>query len=192
MIRPATPADRELVVDILAEAFTDDPVFNWVCDRPGYGRATFEAMFPLFIPHGVCHLHEPGLGATLWLPPGQPLESPLSLSVILNALRFGLRANVRSLQALRTTMGNHPPAPPHYYLFAIGTRARLRGRGIGSGLLQEVTHQCDRQRIPAYLENSKHANLEFFRSHGFEVRRQVRIAPGSPPLWLMWRTPRQA
>ena len=70
------------------------------------------------------------------------------------------------LQVQSLVDGNHP-REPHYYLFAIGTLPELRGRGIGSKLMRPMIERMDRERAPAYLENSKQQNLGFYGRHGF-------------------------
>jgi ribosomal protein S18 acetylase RimI-like enzyme len=191
MIRRGTLADRQQIVEILADAFADDPVMNWICSRPGYLISTFQMMFDTLAPSEEYYLDDNGLGATLWLRPGEKFESPLTLSAILGMLKFGVKANLRSLRALRVMGEHHPKSPDHYYLFAIGTHSRARGRGIGSTLIQETLQACDRDGEPAYLENSKEQNLGFYQAHGFVARDPVYIQRGSPPLWPMWREPRQ-
>ena len=93
------------------------------------------------------------------------------------------------LQVQSLVDGNHP-REPHYYLFAIGTLPELRGRGIGSKLMRPMIERMDRERAPAYLENSKQQNLAFYERHGFEVVKTVQLPGGGPNLWLMWREPR--
>jgi ribosomal protein S18 acetylase RimI-like enzyme len=105
-------------------------------------------------------------------------------------MKFGLGGNYRSLKALNAMSKYLPASPPHYYLSAIGTRQKARGRGLGSTLIQQTLQVCDRDRMPAYLENSKERNLKFYQSHGFEVREQISFGDGAPPMWLMWREPR--
>ena len=192
MIRSGTLADRQQIIEVLAEAFSDDPVMNWICPHPDYVTSIFETMFDALAPADRYFVDDAGLGATLWLPPGQDFNSPLDLKAMIRMLRYGLKANMRSLKSLRVMGALHPKSPPHYYLFAIGTHSKARGRGIGSTLIQETLQVCDREGIPAYLENSKEANLDFYQSHGFVASEPVHVATGAPPLWPMWREPRPA
>lgn len=192
MIRKGQAADGPEFIGILAEAFADDPVFNWISTHPEYGRFSFANLFQALICQDECYLDDLGRGAALWVPPGMVMNSPITLNSVVNALGFGLRANWRSIRALRSVARLHPQHPPHYYLFAIGTRLNARGCGVGAALMQEVLQRCDRQGIPAYLENSRETNLGFYRSQGFELRQTFRIAGNGPPMWAMWREPRQA
>ena len=71
----------------------------------------------------------------------------------------------------------------------IGVRPDLQRRGAGSALMNAALEQCDRDRIPAYLESSLERNLPFYERHGFETIEQVDVPGGGPHLWLMWREP---
>ena len=78
---------------------------------------------------------------------------------------------------------------PHYYLHAIGVRKNRAGKGVGTSLLREVLDRCDREGVPAYLENSNFRNLDFYQKCGFRVIRKIRLLSRGPELWLMVRRP---
>ena len=59
-----------------------------------------------------------------------------------------------------------------------------------SALISRVLRKCDEENVPAYLENSKPENLDFYQGHGFEVIEKIHFAKSAPPVWLMWREPR--
>jgi predicted GNAT family N-acyltransferase len=46
--------------------------------------------------------------------------------------------------------------------------------------------RCDAERVPAYLESSKPANVPFYERHGFRVVGELAIEHG-PPIWRMLR-----
>ena len=85
----------------------------------------------------------------------------------------------------------HHPRNPHYYLAVLGTEPAHQGKGIGSALMQPVLELCDREGVPAYLESSKERNVPYYRRHGFEVTEELHLPGRGPPVWLMWREPRQ-
>jgi GNAT superfamily N-acetyltransferase len=172
-------------VRILAEAFRDDPVLNWTCNNPQSLERFFEMTLPIFIPHGLTYVDAQGNGAAAWLGPHQVLKWPVNLSSVAKILTLGgLTGIYRLLLSGRKTEHYHPKTP-HYYLFAIGVTGGHKGKGLGTALINEILRRCDDEGMPAYLENSKEANLRFYEGHGFKVQQQIRFAPSAPPVWLM-------
>jgi len=183
-------ANTEKAINILTEAFRDDPVLNWTCNDPATLYRFFELTLPIFIPHQLTYLDAQGRGAAAWLGPHQTLKWPVSLSNAFKVLTLGgLTGVYRMLLSGNKTEHYHPKTPPHYYLFAIGVTDGHKGQGLGTALISEVLRRCDEEGIPAYLENSKESNLRFYEGHGFRVQQQIRFAPSAPPVWLMWREP---
>ena len=162
--------EAALVGEILADAFGGDPVGSWISPDPEYPRRGWPLLVPFLLPHDEVYMTENGLGAAMWVPPGDNLDIRPSPSVLWDYWRrFGLRAIIRFFR-LMLAMEKHHPKDPHYYLFAIGVRPEAKGRGIGSALLEPVLRQCDSRKVMAYLENSNPLNLPFYQRHGFEVR----------------------
>ena len=178
---------------IFSAAFADDPVMNWIGDHhPDFVPFMFEITLPVFIPHGLTYMTEEGNGAAAWIGPDTTLKWPIGLRTLWRAGRMiGWRGLQRFSRSGRVTEQLHPAAR-HYYLFAIGATPDSRGQGVGTRLIREILQRCDDEGVPAYLENSKEANLGFYRGHGFEVTREVRFHDTAPPVWLMWREPRAA
>ena len=59
--------------------------------------------------------------------------------------------------------------------------------------IQPVLDACDRQGVPAYLENSNPANTGFYSACGFApLGDPIHPEPGSPPLVPMVRQPRRS
>lgn len=182
-------ADTRRATGILARAFHDDPVMNWISSNPDFLPTLFDITLPVFIPHGLSHIESSDRGVTAWLGPGTKLQWPMTLANLRRLRKvFGLADFYRfALSGLKTA--KHHPTTPHYYLFAIGALPECKGQGVGSLLISRILRQCDREKMPAYLENSKEANLGFYRGHGFEVIKQIRFSKDAPPVWLMWREP---
>jgi len=177
-------------IDILAQAFRDDPVLNWTCRNPPSLAPFFEFTLPIFIPHQLTYLDPGERGAACWLGPGERLKWPITFANVMHVLRMsGPPGIYRMLLSGRVTERCHP-AIPHYYLFAIGVAPGHKGRGLGSQLISHMLRRCDDEGVPAYLENSNENNLPFYEGHGFTVQRQIRFASSAPPVWLMWREPR--
>ena len=189
-IRKAAPGDLDLVLDILADAFTDDPVMKWVTPKASYPRYAFELTVPACLPHGLTYVAEDGSGAAACLPPGQHLDSPVSAGLVWKGFtEYGPGSLIRGLATLVQTQKRHPKEA-YYYLFCIGTRRSEQRRGVGGALMREVLRKCDGEGMPAYLESSNQRNLPFYQGHGFRVMDELKLVMKGPTMWLMWRAPR--
>ncbi len=187
---PLNPENEQQALDILATAFHDDPVINWICDKPGFMQAFFKFTMPVFIPHQLSYMEEGGRGVASWLGPDSTLKWPFTLSTVTDIFRVaGIRGVYRLLVSSIKTERYHPKKP-HYYLFAIGALPEHKGQGVGSALISHILRRCDQENMPAYLENSREQNLPFYQGHGFKVQQKITFAKGAPTLWLMWREPR--
>ena len=195
-VRRATAADVDVVSDVLADAFFDDPVVTWLIPASMSRRAwRIRRLWRLtarsyFRNDKPVYLTADGHGAALWAPPGtwipamsdQLRDLPPMLPV------FG-RKVVRASQVQAQMMKAHPKRPKHWYLYAIGTRVASQGRGLGSAMLREVLDKVDDAGEPAYLESSNIRNVPLYERHGFKVVEEIQLDGGGPPLWRMWRDP---
>jgi ribosomal protein S18 acetylase RimI-like enzyme len=182
------------MVDVLADAFHDDPVMAWLIPDVRR-RATALATFFAFEVEHVGLRHPSSLlvsaaddlvGAAVILPPGH-WRTPLSRQVSHGpALMSVFRGTMPKVMALQTALERAHPREPHYYLPLIGVAARARGRGVGSQLLTALGKRCDEEQLPAYLEATSPNNARLYRRHGFETVQELSVSD-SPPLELMLR-----
>lgn len=193
-VRKARPADASRIVAVLARAFDDDPFVNWMAlqDRRR-ARRIYDAMdlaLRMVSNYREIYTTEAIHGAALWAPPGAWRTNLLSqVRYLPAAIRIsGWRRMWMVGSGLDAVERKHPEEP-HYYLWVLGTDPDYQGRGIGTQLLEPVLAQCDRDRMPAYLESSKERNVPFYEHNGFEVLECFQVPNGGPPLWLMWREP---
>ncbi len=151
-----------------------------------------EAIRRMFMPHNECYLTADATGAAIWMPPpGQVTMTAWDkLALLFAMVRATGILGSRRLLALVARMEKKHPKTPHFYLNAIGALPEMHGRGIGSALLRVVLERCDREGVPAYLENSNVRNLPFYEGHGFETTEQITLPHGGPSMWLMWREPK--
>ena len=191
LVRRAGRQEAALVAAILVDAFSSDPVSRWISSKPEFLSWGWPLIVPFLLPHDEIYIAGNGLGAALWMPPGAKLDIRLGPGVLWTCwCRFGLRSILRFFRLI-IAMEKHHPKDPHYYLFAVGVRDEVKGRGIGSALLEPVLTECDRRRVVAYLENSNPSNLSFYGRHGFEVRNEITVSRNGPKIWLMFRDPQK-
>ncbi|MGF1463067.1 MAG: GNAT family N-acetyltransferase [Maricaulaceae bacterium] len=191
--RLADTRDLSALVDVLSQAFADDPVLTWSFG-PNVSVATIfrEMIAGCYLRLGFAHMVD-GAAASLWLPSGRTPHLPAhrELRIGLTALRSGgLSALRRALKVAGIVERSHPKTP-HYYLFAIGVSPDRQGQGLGRRLLLEGLAMADQDRAPVYLENSRPRNARFYESCGFRAREPIALPEGAPPLIPMWREGRR-
>ena len=190
VVRKAEQDEAPLVAEIVTDAFVGDPVSSWISTKDDFFGWAWPLFVPFVLPHDEVYLAGDGLGAALWMPPGAKMDIKMGPGVCWTCLRrFGLKSMYRLFKMI-IPLEKHHPKEPHFYLFVVGVRDAVKGRGIGSALLETVLKECDRRGILAYLENSNPRNLPFYTRHGFEVRKELTLSRTGPKMWLMYREPK--
>ena len=190
----ASTQHSETLVEVLADAFSADPVMNWVLPEPALYPDFFRLLVnDLFLPRGISHLESSERAAALWLPPEVRFDLPPSLSLLSLVGRLLLRKGPKPLWRIPQQgrlFERHHPTEPHYHLLFIGCRTSAQGQGMGSAMLKQGTAVCDEQHMPAYLESSNELNVPLYQRHGFEVIAEESLPGGGPTVWFMWREAR--
>jgi ribosomal protein S18 acetylase RimI-like enzyme len=192
-VRKATNDDIPAMADMLARAFHDDPIVNWVFEdessRPKYTRRFFAGRARVLIGQREIYTIDGTTAAAMWARPGEwrdpPLQALRELAILVPGV--GRRAG-RVMRGLVQVESRHPK-PPHWYLAVLGTEPSRQGEGLATRLLSGVLEDCDRDEVPAYLETGTERNVAFYNRHGFKVTEELQL-PKGPPVWLMWREPR--
>jgi GNAT superfamily N-acetyltransferase len=194
-VRAATPEDAATVGDVLASAFSTDPLWRWVTSERGADprrlRPIFTAMARINLRRadGEVLVTGDADGAAIWYPPKRwRLQGTENLRLAPGALRTFGRSVRRGMQVGQATEQAHP-AEPHWYLDLLGVRTDRQRKGIGSAVLTPVLERCDAGGVPAYLAASEGA-VSLYARHGFVERGAIGMPSGCPPLVPMWREPR--
>lgn len=177
---------------VLARAFQDDPVFEWLLPDPDRRRellpSVFMAFSELYLPCDESYIAGSGLAVVLWVPPRSQPFSEEELDQLGEQLGATLGDDAAKAVDLDATLAEHHPEEPAFYLPFIGVVPEQQGRGLGSRLLETVLEQCDAGGTPAFLDATSPDNRRLYERHGFETMAQIDIARG-PTLWTMWREP---
>lgn len=197
-VRPAGSEDRAALAGVLASAFSDDPLFNWLAgSKPGTafepkGRILFDTFLKLELARSehLVFTDESSRGAAIWKAPKQwKMPAGDMVRALPSMLRaFGTKAT-RMLGAFTAIEKVHP-TEEHYYLEALGTRQDMQSKGVGSAVIGHMLDRCDEEGMPAYLESSNPRNVPFYGRHGFKVTGEISVGKGAPTVTAMWRDPR--
>jgi GNAT superfamily N-acetyltransferase len=193
LVRKAGPGDESGIDQILIRAFDDDPLVNWIVNpdarRQERVRILIMAAHRLASAHGEVYVTPELTGAALWFP---PQDSPTLLENFKLMVGMARAAPVSHLPTVLRGMVDlaaRHPTYPHFFLYMLAVDPAHQGRGIGAALMRPVLTRCDREGLPAYLENSNERNLTLYERQGFRVIEEFIPPKNGPPLWLMLRTP---
>jgi ribosomal protein S18 acetylase RimI-like enzyme len=189
-VRTITAAEAGPAIETIVLAFAADPVARWTWPRSDQYLAAMPKMVRAFggnaFTRGGACCTENCVGAALWLPPGiSPDEEKLG-EVMQSTVAPSLR---ESVLGTFEQMAKYHPSEPHWYLPLIGVDPAYQGQGHGDALMSHVLRQCDRDKIPAYLESTNPRNVPFYERHGFESLGAIQVG-SSPTLVPMLRRTR--
>jgi ribosomal protein S18 acetylase RimI-like enzyme len=181
-------SDQRAVIAVITLAFASDPMARWAFPDP----ATFLKVLPQMarafggngFPHGAAHLTAGGRAAAMWLPPGVHPDNDRLEALTNEHTPEHQRAD---MERVFVQMEKYHPSGPCWYLPLIGVDPLCQGRGYGSALLRHALAQCDRERMPAYLESSNPRNIPLYQRHGFEIIGSIQ-AGTSPTVVPMLRS----
>ena len=193
--RVAERAELPAVARDLADAFHDDPHFNWFIQAGPRKDAARQDFFHFLITSlarsGRIDRPEGGGAAAVWMPSSWATAPPSLIDDLRTAptmlratglARFGRLMRIRKVMETR-----HPAEREHLYLWFLGVTPGLQGMGIGSRLLRAGLNRADEAGLPAYLETGTEKNVALYRRHGFEPIHAAPVAPNGPMMWHMWR-----
>lgn len=193
-VRQATGADAELIVELLALAFHQDPTWSWAFPDPrkrmDQHRALWSLLLHSALTYGWVWLTNDGGAVAVWIPPDKPEMSEADEARLEPLIRelLGGRADT-ILELFERFELHHPRQQPHFYLNFLATHPDHRGSGKGMRLLAENLAMIDKLGMPAYLESSNRSNDRRYERVGFVVIDEFSTGPGGPSVGCMWRDP---
>jgi GNAT superfamily N-acetyltransferase len=177
---------------VIADAFFDLAVSQWLIPDRAARRRIFPGYFRLYVEHAlaggiVCTT--PGQDAVaLWLPAEEePAPPPEDYDEQLAAVTGPWIDRFRAFdQALE---GRHPGGFAHHRLAILAVRPDRQGQGIGTTLLRAHHATLDSDGIPAYLEAASMPSRRLYRAEGYDDHGELIVLPGAA-MYPMIRQPR--
>ncbi|NUR85877.1 MAG: GNAT family N-acetyltransferase [Nonomuraea sp.] len=188
---PATAADAEPLVALLAEAFAEDPLTVWAFPDPVRRRRLlpgyFRALYDLAVAQRGAYTTGDRQAVVLSTPPraadpGEPFAHRLAAAAGEYADALMTIVDRRELY--------HPASPRHLYLGFCAVSPERQRTGLAGAVMAHLMRECDRDGTPAYLEASSAGGEAVAWRAGFEPHGPLIHIPGGPQLRPMWRDPR--
>jgi len=195
-VRQASLDDAPALAALMADAFDNDPVSQWIFPDAEQRRAAHPSFFGAFveqvIAEGLALTTTDLAGVTLWLTVdpaahADPAEAEQLHQHMRDAIGDGPAERFAILDA--TMNRQHPSTEIHAYLPFIAIAPDRQGQGIGRRLLSHRLEQLDADGTPAYLEASNLRNAALYKRLGFDHLSPTLDMPGGPSLYPMWRPP---
>ncbi|MEM9987752.1 MAG: GNAT family N-acetyltransferase [Bacteroidota bacterium] len=170
----ASRKDKSRVLDILVEAFWDDPHINWFSgkgkQRGRRIRTLMSFAFEEALSRGDVYLSHNREAVAVWRnSPNTPFNWHIAWEYVKFTFRYGIR-KIQAISALEKAIhARYPKEEAFYYLFILGTSKQGRGQGLSSQLMNVMLEEADAKGIDTYLETSNPVNLPIYARKGFAV-----------------------
>lgn len=184
------------VAVILAKAFVDDPMFEFIFPDDSTRLQALMAFFQPFVADGIKRgkilLAPANQGACIWYPAevcvfDDEFEAVINQVVTISAQWGGAESGLRC-EHLANQVGAYEPSDLRCEVLWIALLPEARGQGLGGHLLQPALNAADAQGLGAYLVSSNVRNHSFYERHGFCKRDVIHIS-SDYFMTGMWRVP---
>ena len=180
--------DLDRLAEIAADAYRDYPLHNWFTKGKYDEKASrliMQISLKTMTEDAVIYADSAEMnGFAVWLPFGFTGSKTLpflrhgGLKLIFHS---GLGIIRRLLTYEKYAMGLKKGFTDNYdwYLYNLSIKKDAQGKGIASKLMRPMLGFCDDERMVAYLETNKEANVGLYQHYGFELMKEELI-PGTP------------
>jgi ribosomal protein S18 acetylase RimI-like enzyme len=185
---PAGPERVEVLADVFARSFADDPIARWPLPSDEVEqrvRMNFLQFGRGFAELGMLHEAGDGAGVAAWVPPGAT-ERMVEMEI-------GTRASIAATTtddgaryfAMWDWIEEMVPEVPQWYLDLIAVAPERRGEGIGAALIRWGLERAQADGVPAVLETAQPDNVALYEHFGFRVVLEGDVPGGGPHIWFM-------
>ena len=190
--------DLDRLAAVSADAYKDYPLHNWLT-KGKYDAKASELLMGITLKtmteDAVIYADSEEMnGFAAWIPFG--FTGNKAMPFLLNGgLRLILHSGLGMIRRLMIyenyAMNLKKEYTDHYdwYLFNLSIKKDAQGKGIASKLMRPMLEFCDREKMVAYLETNKEANVGLYQHYGFDLMKEELI-PQSPVMhYAMVRRP---
>ena len=188
------------LAEVAAEAYQDYPLHNWFMGGK-YDEIASKLLMQISLKtmteDAVIYADSEEInGFAAWLPFGFTGNKaiPFLLSGGLKLIFHSGLGIIDRLSAYENyAMGLKKEYTDNYdwYLFNLSIKKDAQGKGIASKLMRPMLQFCDDERMVAYLETNKEANVGLYRHYGFDLMKEEQIPKSTVTHYAMVRKPKE-
>ena len=191
--------DYDYLAEMSVESYRNYPLYDWLTqgnyDEPALKLLMLITMKTMTKDAVMYADSEEMNGLAVWLPFGfsgnkvMPFLMNGGLKLILHS---GIGFISRLISYENYAMKLKKEFTNHYdwYLFNLYIKKEAQGKGIASKLMRPMLQFCDDERMPAYLETNKAANVGLYQHFGFDLMKEDMIPKSSVKHYAMLRRPK--
>ena len=191
--------DLDRLAEVAADAYRDYPLHNWFTKGKYDAKASellMKVTLKTMTEDALIYADSEEInGFAAWLPFG--FEGNKTLPFLKNGgLKLFLHSGVGFIGRLLTyekyAMGLKKEFTDNYdwYLFNLSIKKDAQGKGIASKLMRPMLQFCDDEKMVAYLETNKEANVGLYQHYGFDLMKEELIPTSSVTHYAMVRNPK--
>ena len=190
--------DLDNLAEIAADAYRDYPLHNWFTKGkydPVASRLIMQISLKTMTEDAVIYADSEQMnGFAVWLPFGfsgsktLPFLMSGGFELIFHS-GFGIIGRLLKYESYAMNLKKEFTDNYDWYLYNLSIRKDAQGKGIASKLMRPMLQFCDDERMVAYLETNKEANVGLYRHYGFELMREELIPTTPVTHYSMVRQP---
>ena len=190
--------DIDRLAEVAADAYCDYPLHNWLTNGKYDSKASellMKVTLKTMTEDALIYADSEEInGFAAWLPFG--FKGNETLPFLKNGgLKLFLHSGVGFIGRLLTyekyAMNLKKEFTDNYdwYLFNLSIKRDAQGKGIASKLMRPMLQFCDEEKMVAYLETNKEANVGLYRHYGFDLMKEEVIPKTTVTHYAMVRKP---
>ena len=190
--------DLDRLAEVAADAYQDYPLHNWFTKEKYDAKASkliMQISLKTMTDDAVIYADSEEInGFAVWLPFGFtgsktiPFLMNGGLSLILHS-GFGIIGRLLTYETYAMNLKKAFTENYDWYLYNLSIKKDSQGKGIASKLMRPMLQFCDDERMVAYLETNKEANVGLYQHYGFDLMKEEQIPKSTVTHYAMVRKP---
>lgn len=172
----------DVAIEVMAEAFSDDPIVRYISGHPDLPRELYALMMPFYLKWGEVWMNSEQNTVLMCLIPENctkrfVLKPQQAIRLI---KKYGIISFYRALK-LASKTAKHRFSAPHYYVFSIGTTMEGRGKGYEGEILRFFMSRGKAEGAILYGENTNPPlNTGLYSYLGFSHTEEIAVTDKGP------------
>jgi len=177
-----------------ADSFQDDPMWSAILEGEPKDKLSIclEMSFRHCRRYGVVYAPENSMEALMGVVPGKFCNMNLWRMFMAGSLpimgKMGSKLGEKMgkyFDPLIRDQKENMAGKEYVYLFILGVKKDLQGKGMGGKLLRALIEDCEKSGKSIYLETETEVNVKIYEHFGFKTLKKTALVEIDSPIWEM-------